>query len=561
MSSKLAMRAGLLVVCGVLAACSSADSEATTTTTSAASSTTAAGGTTTSVGDTTTTPELTDEPSLVNIYAFQEPNRFSPLDPRRGGDLVARTLIYDNLISVNADQEPIPRLAESWDFQDATTLTFNLRSDLLWSDGEPLTSSDVLFTYNLLANPASGSASSGTFASVVGAKDVVDGTAETVAGFSAPDPTTFVIELAGPNPGFVAQLAGPEYQILPEHVLGDTPVEGLVDDPFFNAPSVSSGPFTFVEFRPGQYLELAANQNYWKDVGIDRLFLHTVTSDVAIAQLATGEIDITRVTPQDVSELEAAGGVTVLSALNPGYERMSVNLENPRLTRGVRQAMAFGINRESIVNDLFGGQGTVVNSAFLVDGDRPDDLEDYSYDPDRAAELLESEGWDSSAPIRAMYLAGNRDREQVLQVVQAQLAEVGMTVELMPLQAAEYVENLGDPTSWDLVLYGGGNYSIDSSTVAPILACDGFFPDGANIPHYCNEELDAIMAEAATESDPEARRELYQQAAAIENEDIPMIWMYRPVELWAHGDRVDGFNPNGDRALVYWNVADWTISE
>jgi peptide/nickel transport system substrate-binding protein len=113
--------------------------------------------------------------------------------------------------------------------------------------------------------------------------------------------------------------------------------------------------------------------------------------------------------------------------------------------------------------------------------------------------------------------------------------------------------------SYDLTLYGGGNYATDPFAVYPINGCDTWFPAGGNLSYWCNEEFDQLMLEANATVDEAARYDLYQQAARIENAEVPMIYLYNPDTIWAYTDRLQGFEPNGDQTNPFWNVHEWSL--
>src|SRR4051794_17045048 len=165
--------------------------------------------------------------SSLNVYLYQEPaGLFGPLAPSSGPDNQVMSFLYEGLLGVDPDYELQPRLAESYEVSsDATTFTFKLRKGLKWSDGKPFTSKDVLYTYKLLADPKSGSATAGLYTAVAGVADFVAGKTTDISGFEAPDDNTFVIRATSPNYGLVSQI-GIAY-ILPEHVLGTQPATDI----------------------------------------------------------------------------------------------------------------------------------------------------------------------------------------------------------------------------------------------------------------------------------------------------------------------------------------------
>lgn len=501
-----------------------------------------------------------DGPSgTANIYLYQEPNgTFGPLAPASGPDNQVNSLIFQGLLAADPDFELQPILAESFEVSDdAKTFTFKLKPDLQWSDGEPLTSADVMFTYNLMANPQSKSATAGSYTGVKGAKAVADGKADTVSGFTAPDEQTFVIEGTEPNYGLLA-LIGQTY-ILPEHVLGDLPVDKVADNEYFKKPTVTSGPFSFSEYKTGQYIHVVANPEANPVPKIKEIFLKPMTSDVATAQLGNGGIDVATVSPLDLETLQDFDQVEVQEKLGAGFIRIGLNQSKAYFKdKRVRQAFLYAVNRTELVDKVLGGKAEVQNSDFYQP-EAPDDLNTYAYDPAKAKQLLKDADWDPKQEITIVWIAGQRDRDASATIVQSQLKEVGVNVKLKKVQAAELMDSY-TKKSFDMVLYGGGNYATDPWNVDVIAGCDQHFPSGGNINYFCNEEFDSVMKKANGTVDDDERAALYADAARISNEEADLFWLYSPYGLWAVNKRLKGFQAPGSQEVPFWDPASWSLS-
>ena len=499
-----------------------------------------------------------DDATSANLHLYQKPVHFNPLAPGQGAEQLTMSLVYDGLFTMDPDFEPVPRLAESWDVsEDATTYTFHLREDATWSDGEPITAEDVVFTYNLFADPDVASPNSAPFAGVVGYQEFRDGEAEELEGLVAEDDRTVTITLEEPAPGFLA-LFGTGYGILPEHVLGDVEPSAIMDHEFFDLPSVSSGPYTMSEFNVDQNVVLEANPEYWTEVGIDTLYLQMLTSDVATAQLATGEIDTVQISPQDLETVEGLDGVDVSSAPSAGFLRMLVNFEKFEDER-IRQGLLKAIDREGIVDGVLGGHGEVLNSTIMTPWAIPEDLETYDYDPEAAKALLEEAGFDFSEELTVSWIPGTADRDAAVQVVLENLKAIGINVVANQIEAANQLE-LIENSEYDLMVSGGGNYTPDPTVSANALRCDAVFPAGGNTSLFCDPELDALLEEGAVTADEAEREGIYQDAVRRDNEMVPYLWLYVPDTLWATSDRIEGFAPHGDFAAGFWNAAEWTVT-
>ncbi|HLT61381.1 MAG TPA: ABC transporter substrate-binding protein [Microlunatus sp.] len=496
----------------------------------------------------------------VNIYLYQEPaGIFGPLAPASGPDNQVNSLIFEGLLAADPDFKLQPVLAESFEVsEDARTFTFKLRPGLKWNDGEPLTSADVLFTYNAAANPKTKSAAAGLFASVVGAKEVAEGKAETVSGFSAPDDQTFVVKTTKPNYGLLAQI-GLTY-ILPEHVLGDVPAEELYDNEYFKKPTVTSGPFKFVEYKTSQYVHVVANPEASPAPKLKEIYLKPMSSDVATAELGNGGLDVATVSPLDLETLEGFDHLEVQEKLGAGFIRIGLNQSRDYFKdKRVRQAFLYAVNRADLVDQVLKGKAVVQNSDFYTPN-APQDLNDYAYDPAKAKQLLTEAGWDFDRKIDLMWIPGQRDRDASTTIVQSQLKEIGVDVELRQVQASEITKIYSDK-DFDMVLYGGGNYALDGSNVSVITGCDNWYPAGGNINYFCDPELDKIMKEANATVDDAKRAELYEQAARISNEQADLFWLYSPYGLWVVNKRLKGFEAPGSQEVPFWNPAAWSVAE
>jgi ABC-type transport system substrate-binding protein len=495
----------------------------------------------------------------VNIVLYQKPTVFSPLAPVLGANQQVMSLIYQSLMVADPDLELVPQLAEDVEVApDATSFTFHLRPGLKWSDGKPFTSADVLFTHQLLANPKSTSPFAGFYRDVKGAKDVAAGTTDTVAGLTAPDENTFVITTDTPNYGILAQVG--VMPIIPAHVLGEKPVDQVAKDPFFNEPTVGLGPFQFVTYKTDQYVELKANPNFPVKPGIDKVYLKPLTADVASAQLGTGELDVAPVAPTDRETLESFDQLDFQTSGDGGFVRIGVNHTQARFADvRVRQALLYGIDRKAIVDSALPGVGKPRNSSFdpSVSGDG---IEEYAYDPDKARQLLADAGWDSTQTVRLSWIPGsNPDRDAAALAVQSQLEEVGVTIELKQVDTSGVTELL-QKMDFDLYLFGGGNYALDSWNVNAIEGCDTFYPNGGNIVKFCDPELDAKMKQANGTADEDERLALYREAAATDNRQVPYLWLYTPGGLWAINKRLQNFQPLNPTGGGFWQPEKWRVA-
>ncbi|GAA0911922.1 ABC transporter substrate-binding protein [Virgisporangium aurantiacum] len=502
----------------------------------------------------------TDTNASINVYLYQEPaGLFGPLAPSSGPDNQVMSFINEGLLGVDPDYKLQPRLAESFEVSpDATTFTFKLRKGLKWSDGTPFTSKDVLFTYNALANAKVKAATLGSYSGVQGVKEFNAGTAQTITGFSAPDDNTFVIKAAAANYGLVA-LIGIAY-IMPEHVLGKIAPESLAADAFWRKPTVTIGPYTFDEYKTNQYVHVVANPNYRNPAKIKDVYLKPMKSDAATAQLGNGQIDIATYSPTDLATVSGFKDITTQEKPGGGFVRIALNQTKPYFKDArVRQAFLYATDRKQIVQTVLSGKGEVRLSDFAK-ANEPSGLNEYAKDVNKAKQLLQEAGWDPNTTIKLQWVQGQRDRDATATIVQSELAAVGVKVELVNVQGAQITKTYQEK-SYDMVLYGGGNYAIDSSSIAVIATCAQQYPTGGNINWFCNQQVDELMNQANAETDATKRKSLYDQAAKLTNDQADLFWLYSPNGLWGVNNRIKGFKAAGSQDAGFWDPASWTVSK
>lgn len=497
--------------------------------------------------------------STLTAYLYQDPKLFSPLEAGNGPDEIVMNLVFDSLLGEDKNFQLQPHLAAAepavTSSGGGTRFTFHLRPGLKWSDGKPFTSADVLYTYNLLANPASTNPVASNYSPVAGWSSYKSGAAS-IAGFSAPNPTTFVIRTSTPDSGLMSLIGN--VPILPKHILGKLPVAQVAKSGFFQNPTVGLGPYDFVTYQTDQYVELKANPDYRTHVNIGKVFLKPVTSDVATAQLGTGEMDMVQIEPTDLPTAEKMKGIKIASSVSPGYVRIAVNQKQARFADPrVRQALLYAVDRKKIVQAVLAGQGTVVNTSFFGQA-IPGNINTYPYDPAKAEQLLKSAGWDSSKRVTLEWIPGQSDRDTAVTIVQSELKAVGVDVVLKQVQATQLLQDY--TSNFDMALYGGGVYATDPSQTPPIISCDQQYPDGPNIPRFCDQQLDAYTAQANKDVNQSARMALYRKAALLDNQQAPYLWLYNPDTIWAYTSKLKGFDGSGDITNPFIGIANWSIS-
>lgn len=558
-----ALVAGVLLAASALVAagCSSSNNSTTSTSTSAG----AAGSATTGAPGSGNGPSGGGAGSgdrNITVQLYQLPDSLSPLILQTGGVALVEELHWDSLVGLDDQNKVAPRLADSWDVSpDAKTITFHLKQGLKWSDGTPFTAKDVVYSFNLFANPKTGSSFVGQFATVQGAAAVSAGTAQTVSGFSAPDDNTFVIKLTTPNSAYVTTLAEPAMYVVPEHVVGKLPVDNLAKNQFWREPTVGLGPYVFSKWVNDNEIEFNANPNYRTKLGADHVYAEFLSSDAALAQLQAGQLDYAQVAVADLDTAKAMKGITVVTTPGTGVMALHTAIDSGKLADPrVRQAILYGINRQAVVDQVLKGQGKVINTlVFGPDWAVPTDLNKYAYDPEKAKSLLAQAGWNASTEVDINVVPGQKDRDTMVTIVAAQLQAIGMNVKVKQYQAADLTTAI-NKRQFDLLPSQYGLFNVDPVTMNARLMCDQFSPNGINISHYCNKDLDALLAQGISTTDQSQRTEIYAKAQKIVNDDVPIMVLYAPNIIAAHSDRLQNFKLAGVLTQAFWNAAEWTVS-
>ena len=495
-----------------------------------------------SAGDAASEEVASESDQIFRVGVWSGPQSFNPYITTDDYSALVFEYVYGQLIRFDENGVPVPYLAESFESSDdATEYTIHLREDAVWSDGTPVTAQDVEMSYRLHGNADVASIIAGNYAAIKGMEAYGSGEAESVEGLQIIDDKTIKFVLEEPNAPFINTL---DYFVLPSHILGDVPPAELETHPFFEAPTVSAGAYKFVDYEPDQFIEFEANENFFLGKPqIERLIFRIGAQDVLLAQLQTDELDFALVPPAEIERVRSMEDVSFVSVPGAGAQVVHFNLQKSYLQdKKFRQAVAYALPRADIVNPLYFGEATVVNSPNAIGWAVPDDLNDYGYDPEQARALLEEIGWDSSQTLLLRYPTGNKPREMSAPLIQSALGEVGIEVELEVTDFATLLTDVKEG-NYDLSLLGWGG-SGDPDLLATILYDSANVPpEGWNIMHYSNERVDELVREGRLTSDQGEREVIYQEMYRILNDELPVVFLWSENTLYAYNDRLIGFAP------------------
>jgi len=434
-------------------------------------------------------------------------------------------------------------LAEKWDVSsDQRTWTFKLHDSITFHDGQPLQADDVEFTLHLVLNKAFPARTSSTLNVIAGAQDYADGTADRVTGINVVDPTTIEITTDAPQASLLNSLA--QTWILPQHALADIAPDVLVTSDWWKTTPIGSGPFKFVRQEPDQFIELERFAEYFRGTPkleriINRIYKE---SGSALLALENGEIDFTYVAQDEAPRLEGNDNIVVVPGPSLVPNVLLFNLEDPKFQDvRVRQAFMYALDRKSIVEKLFKGAATLINSPFSLPQYLPSDLNVYDLDIDRAKALLEEANWnpDDVGTIEMLVWYNDQLSQDIYVALQQQFSEAGIKVQPRMVDNAAFTQAQVEG-KFQMCYYGAGN-GPDPDQVRAQFDSKSVPPNGFNYSRYKNEQVDAILLEGSQTLDSEQRPTLYQEAARIMNQELPGVWLWESTRFGAVNARVQQF--------------------
>jgi peptide/nickel transport system substrate-binding protein len=456
--------------------------------------------------------------------------------------------VTEGLLEYEDDLTPKPLLATSWSISpDGKEYTFKLRDGVRWHDGKPFTAADVAFSINLLkqVHPRGRS----TFANVTAVE--------------TPDPQTVVIKLSQPAPYLIKAFASTETPIVPKHIYEGT---DAASNPNGNAP-IGTGPFKFKEWQRGNYIVYERNPDYWgkPDPKIDQLVVKFIP-DAAARSIAfeSGSVDFGYRTPVALSDLDRLKALPNLKFETRGASysfnvtRLEFNLDNKYFKdKRVREAIARSIDRNVIVNTVHYGYATITYSPIapgLKEFHDPSPSP-YAYDLKEAARLLDEAGLkptDGRTRFRLTldFNPITTEGRRLAEYIRASLARIGIAVDLRAQDISAFVKRLYTDRDFDFAVNGASDL-FDPTVGVQRLYWSKSFVKGvpfSNATHYANPEVDRLLEQAAVESDPKTRVELFKKFQEIIANDIPDLNLVSPTYLTLHNVRIHDLVTTADGA-------------
>jgi len=467
-------------------------------------------------------------------------------------------LVYNGLTRVDKDLETAPDLAERWEVRDGgLTITFYLRKDVFWHDGEPFTSRDVEFTYRTILDPASGCPYISSYQDI---EDIeVRGPYEITFKYSRP---------------YAPALLKFGMGIIPAHIFSG--IDDIRGSSYARAP-VGTGPYTFSRWEEGRYIILDAYQDYYEHEPYIKRYVYRVIPDQAVQflELVSEEVDSMDLDPYQYlyrSETEEfRRRINKYRYLAHSYTYIGYNLKDPLFKdRRVRKALSCAINRNEIIEAVLLGLGEPCTGPFLKGTAHYDEsVEGYDHDPERARKLLERAGWidkDGDGVLekngrafvfRIATNQGNKVREDVATVVQSQWARVGVKAEIQVVAWSAFLDQFVGKKNFQAVLLGW-TIPVDPD-IYSVWHSDSMREGGLNFISYSDKRVDGLIEAGRAEFDPEKRSAIYRKIHGHLSEDAPYTFLFFPYATPAVQKRFRGIEPAP--AGIGYNFIDWYVPE
>lgn len=501
---------------------------------------------------------------IVNIGVTDSLSSVNPL-LQDGTEVVKYTtsLEFLPLMELNRELEFVGQLADDITTDDNKTFTIHLNKDAVWSDGEKVTSEDVLFTFLLWASPEIGSTGM-SIEKIVGTGDngYVESGAESVSGVVAIDEHTVQIttksEMALHS---FKNIYGRYILTLPKHVLKDISKDELLSYDWFNAPTVVSGPYFIKDVDLNHYVTLKANDSFFMGAPkVKDLNIKVVTASQLLTGLKSGEIDIVQQTTgailqEDYDSVKKLDDITVYDGTPVTNQSIFFNVERVTDSR-IRQAILYGIDRELILDNLLKGQGEVVDGFLASAGPFYDEtVTPVAYDPDKAVQLLseaEADGWDKSTEYLFYVNSGDTTFVQIASFIAAKLGEIGLNIKINTVDIASLLSIAGTG-EFDLLAVQYTYAPVDPYTdISWLLSTAGW-------TRYYDEEVVAALDITQKSTDLNEIIKQYRIITDTVQEEVPVISAYVISAIGVVNNNLKNAVPDVYGTFV--NIHEWELTK
>ncbi|MGH2616083.1 MAG: ABC transporter substrate-binding protein [Thermomicrobiales bacterium] len=489
------------------------------------------------------TPATTMCSGAITWALDSDPANLIPYGGVSTSNMWGKELMYDSLLGWDQDLQIQPALAESYEVNDdATSYTFRLRQGVLFHNGQEMTANDVKYSFETALSPP--------------APGIEVAFLANIASVEAVDDYTVTITMSIPDPTIPGVVAWTRY----------TPIvpAGIGEEINWLSEGIGTGPYRLVEYVPNDRVVYTCNEDYWNP-GVP--CIRDVTLKVLpdeqsrVAALRSGEIDGGTLTADVAQTLESDESLQILTGLFAAPRVIQFNTveDVPWRDARVRQAINLAVDRQEIIDNVYGGAAQLTGAISPGYGDWPlseDELRElYTPNLDQAMALMQEAGLADGFDVTLQAIAAPRDYTQIAEIVRERLRPLNINVAVEPLEIGTFAENIGAGT-YQWASTGRGMRGDPSGFVVDFRSGTAnnvkWFGDG-----WVNEEIDSLYDEALATADEAARMEAYTRIQQIIAEEVPHLYTVQPMKFQVANQRVSGmyvsytdFNPGLRTACV-----------
>lgn len=474
---------------------------------------------------------------------------YTRINPAMDEHCEINVLLFNGLTAHDGENQIVPGLAESWDYDEETyTYTFHIRDGIQWHDGEPFTADDVKFTIEAIMDPENGSENAPNY--------------EDVQQITVLDDRTVAFKLAEPNVAFLEYMT---MAILPAHLLEG---EDMQQSDFFRSP-VGTGPYKLESWDVGQSIVLVKNEDYFLGAPhIDRVIFKIVADDNAQAiQLESGELDMALLDPKNAESFADRDGFVRYDMTTADYRGILFNFGNDywAANRDLIPAVCYAIDRQAILDAVLLGQGMPAYGPLQRNIYNNPDVEHYDYNVEMAHKVLEDAGCTMGA--NGFYERNGEEIGFVISVMQGEQDRIDIA-----MAAAQQIREAGINCTVDLPaqMDWGGQMACLIGWGSPFDADDHTYKvfgtdKGANYSAYSNAQVDEYLTLARQSSDPAVRKEYYDKFQVELAKDPAYAFICYIDANYVCSAKIQGIAADtvlGHHGVgIFWNIQDWTIAQ
>lgn len=455
------------------------------------------------------------------VFAYEtDVTNLDPIQGSHGNDHAFLWPIFDTLIKFSPELEPEPGLAESWEFPDDKTIVLTLREGVTFHDGTPLDAEAVKFNIDRVNSEES---------------KVVD--FENIESVVVVDEKTVELNLSEPDSSILLSLSDRGGMMVSPTAVKES------GDGFSQSP-VGAGPYKMVKRVPNGEVVYEAYEDYW-DEGkpyLDKITIKVMANEnTRINALKSGEVDLAdNISPENITSLENDSNIVLKEIMAVPFRLLYLNAsKEPLNNKAVRQALLYGLNRDALISGITFDKGEPAYQPFPESYWAADKDMKFEYDPEKAKELLKDSGLENVTFKMNHYSTPYEQR--LAETIKGQLSEIGIQVDLQPMDAAAAGANYFAEQDAEVLLGRWTGRPDPLVTIKYLFGSDSYYNAGS----HSTEEIEKLIAEAAATNNQDERADLYRE---ISNkgvlEEAIMIPMFFTPRVSAMDESLKGYTPN-----------------